>query len=95
VCAAAEDLWHAGPLQDIACLIVDVRMPRMSGLERQQQLATTHGPTPRICITAHDDAATRAGVARRGRGLCVHTVPRGGLAQGDAVVTEGGAGAQG
>jgi len=95
VCAAAEDLWHAGPLQDIACLIVDVRMPRMSGLERQQQLATTHGPTPRICITAHDDAATRAGVARRGRGHCVHTLPRGGLAQGDAVVTEGGAGAQG
>ena len=95
MCAAAEDLWHAGPLQDIACLIVDVRMPRMSGLERQQQWATTHGPTPRICITAYDDAAARAGVARRGRGLCVHTVPRGGLAQGDAVVTEGGAGAQG
>jgi hypothetical protein len=67
----------------------------MSGLERQQQLATTHGPTPRICITAYDDAATRAGVARRGRGLCVHTLPRGGLAQGDAVVTEGVAGAQG
>ena len=78
-CAAAEDLWHTGPLQDIACLIVDVRMPRMSGLERQQQLATTHGPTPRICITAHDDAAARAGVAPWGHRLCVHTLPRGGL----------------
>jgi FixJ family two-component response regulator len=79
VCAAAADLWHAGPLQDSACLIVDVRMPRMSGLERQQQLATTHGPTPRICITAHDDAAARAGVAPWGHRLCVHTLPRGGL----------------
>ena len=95
VCAAAEDVWPAGPLQDIACRIVDVRMSRMSGLERQQQVATTHGPTLRIGITAHGDAATRAGVARRGRGHCVRTVPRGGLAQGDAVVMEGEAGAQG
>ena len=50
-CAAAEDLWHTGPLQDIACLIVDVRLPRMSGLKRQRQVAATHGPLPRIVIT--------------------------------------------
>ena len=51
VCAAAEDLWHAGPPQDSAWLIVDVRMPRMSGLKRQRQVAATHGPLPRIVIT--------------------------------------------
>jgi len=69
VFASAEDLLHAGPLQDIACLIVDVRMPRMSGLELQRQLAATHGPMPLIVTTAHDDAAARAGVARWRRGL--------------------------
>ena len=72
--ASAEDFLHAGPLQDIACLIVDVRMPRMSGLKLQRQLAATHGPMPLIVTTAHDDVAARAGVARRGRGLCVHTL---------------------
>jgi len=50
-CAAAEDLWHAGPPQDSAWLIVDVRMPRMRGLKRQRQVAATHGPLPRIVIT--------------------------------------------
>ena len=49
--ASAEDFLHAGQLQDTACLIVDVRMPRMSGLKRQRQVAATHGPLPRIVIT--------------------------------------------
>src|SRR5262245_66632425 len=73
--ARAEDLWHAGPPQDSAWLIVDVWMPRMSGLKRQRQVAATHGPLPRIVITAHGDVAARAGVARRGRGLCVQPLP--------------------
>ena len=66
VFASAEDLLHAGPLQDIACLIVDVRMPQMSGLELQRQLATTHCPIPLIFITAHGDAAARAQALRAG-----------------------------
>ena len=33
VFASAEDFLQAGQLQDTACVIVDVRMPRMSGLE--------------------------------------------------------------
>src|SRR2546427_2245670 len=73
VFASAGDVVHAGPPQDIACLIVDVRMPRMSGLKLQRQLAATHGPMLFIFLTAHDDVAARAGVARRGRGLFVHT----------------------
>jgi CheY-like chemotaxis protein len=54
-CAAAEDLWHAGPPQDSAWLIVDVRMPRMSGLKRQRQVAATHAPLPRIVITGRNE----------------------------------------
>jgi formate hydrogenlyase transcriptional activator len=60
VFASAEDFLHAGQLQATACLIVDVRMPRMSGIELQRQLATTNYPMPIIFITAHGDEETRA-----------------------------------
>src|SRR5215510_6439510 len=58
--ASAEEFLHAGQLQDTACVIVDVRMPRMSGLELQQHLATTNCPIPLIFITGHGDEETRA-----------------------------------
>ena len=64
--ASAEDFLHAGPLQDTACLIVDVRMPRMSGLELQRQLAMADCPMPLIFITAQSDEATRARALRAG-----------------------------
>ena len=64
--ASAEDFLQAGQLQDTACLIVDVRMPRMSGLELQRQLAATHYPIPLIFITAHGDEATREQALRAG-----------------------------
>jgi FixJ family two-component response regulator len=66
VFASAEDFLHSGQRQAMACLIVDVRMPRMSGLELQRQLATTQGPIPIIFITAHGDAETRARALREG-----------------------------
>jgi FixJ family two-component response regulator len=64
--ASAEDFRHAGPLQPTACLIVDVRMPGMSGPELQRQLATAHWPIPIIFITAQSDEAPRARVLRAG-----------------------------
>jgi FixJ family two-component response regulator len=66
VFASAEDFCHAGPLQATACLIVDVRMPRMSGLELQRQLAMADCPMPLIFITAQSDEATRARALRAG-----------------------------
>jgi FixJ family two-component response regulator len=64
--ASAEDFWHAGQLQDTACLIVDVRMPRVSGLEFQRQLAAAHCPIPIIFITAHGDEEMRGQALRAG-----------------------------
>jgi FixJ family two-component response regulator len=58
--ASAPDYLQSGHLQDTACLIVDVRMPGMSGLELQQQLTTAQCPLPILFITAHGDAETRA-----------------------------------
>jgi FixJ family two-component response regulator len=66
VFASAQDFLQSGRLQDTACLIVDVRMPRMSGLELQQQLTTAHCPIPIVFITAHGDEETRARVVRAG-----------------------------
>jgi FixJ family two-component response regulator len=66
VFASAEDFLHAGQLQATACLIVDVRMPRMSGIELQRQLATANYPMPIIFISAHGDEETRARALRAG-----------------------------
>ena len=62
--ASAPDFLQSGQLPDTACLIVDVRMPGMSGLELQQQLTTAQCPLPILFITAHGDAATRARALR-------------------------------
>ena len=66
VFASAEDFLQDGQRQATACLILDVRMPRMSGLELQRQLATANSPMPIIFITAHGDAETRARALREG-----------------------------
>src|SRR5262244_919771 len=64
--ASAEEFLQAAQLQDTACVIVDVRMPGMSGLELQQHLATIQCPVPLIFITAHGDAEARARALRAG-----------------------------
>jgi FixJ family two-component response regulator len=64
--ASAEEFLQADQLQDTACVIVDVRMPRMSGLEFQQHLATIQCPIPLIFITAHGDEEARARALRAG-----------------------------
>jgi FixJ family two-component response regulator len=66
VFASAQDFLQSGRLQDTACLIVDVRMPRVGGLELQQQLTAAHRPIPIIFITAHGDEETRARALRAG-----------------------------
>jgi FixJ family two-component response regulator len=64
--ASAQDFLQSGRLPETACLIVDVRMPRMSGLALQQQLTTAQCPIPIIFITAHGDAETRTRALRAG-----------------------------
>jgi FixJ family two-component response regulator len=64
--ASAEEFLQAGQLQDTACVIVDVRMPRMSGLEFQRHLATIQCSVPLIFITAHGDEEARARALRAG-----------------------------
>ena len=57
--ASAEDLLGSAQLDDIACLIVDVRLPGMSGLDLQGQLLARKREFPMIVISAHDDPVAR------------------------------------
>jgi FixJ family two-component response regulator len=63
---SAEDLLNSGQLPEIACLIADVRMPGMSGLELQARLKAERCPIPIIFITAHGDAKMRIQAMRDG-----------------------------
>lgn len=65
-CASAHELLEASRRQEFACLIVDVHLGRMSGLELADRLAVEHFRAPIIVITAFDDEATRASAERAG-----------------------------
>jgi FixJ family two-component response regulator len=53
------DLIEAMPSFRPDCLVVDVQMPGLNGLEVQERLATNGNPLPVIFITAHDEAVPR------------------------------------
>jgi FixJ family two-component response regulator len=63
---SAEEFLNSGQLREIACLIADVRMPGMSGLELQARLKAERCPIPIIFITAHGDAKMRIQAMRKG-----------------------------
>ena len=56
---SAEELLGSARLDDIACLIVDVRIPGMSGLDLQRRILATNREFPMIFISAHDDPVAR------------------------------------
>ncbi len=64
--ASAEEFLKSGQQQQTACLIADIRMPGMSGLELQAKLNAEHRCIPTIFITAHGDAKMRMQALRAG-----------------------------
>lgn len=58
--ASAEQFLSSGRPNDSACLILDVRLPGMSGLELQNELGAAEVEVPIVFITAHGDNETRA-----------------------------------
>jgi FixJ family two-component response regulator len=63
---SAEEFLESDLHRKAACLIVDIRMPRMSGLELQTRLREEECNIPIIFITAHGDARMRIQAMRRG-----------------------------
>jgi FixJ family two-component response regulator len=53
--ASTQELLDAEVLAEPGCLILDVRMPGVSGLDLQHQLATGGNPKPIIFLTGHGD----------------------------------------
>jgi FixJ family two-component response regulator len=57
--ASAEEFLASGQREATACLITDVKMPGMTGLELQAKLAQADNRIPIIFITAYGDTRTR------------------------------------
>jgi FixJ family two-component response regulator len=64
--ASAEGFLSSVELKRIGCLISDIRMPGMSGLELQSKLNEERCKIPIIFITAHGDEKVRMQALRSG-----------------------------
>ena len=58
--ASAARLLKSRRLHRFSCLIADMRMPKMNGLELQQHLAASNHAIPTILMTAYPDERVRA-----------------------------------
>jgi FixJ family two-component response regulator len=63
---SAEAFLSSGRHRETGCLITDIRMPGMSGLELQSKLNSDHCPIPTIFMTAHGDEKMRLQAMRGG-----------------------------
>lgn len=64
--ALLHDLDHAPQGAAPACIVSDVRMPRMSGIELQQELKRRNVELPLIFVTAHADVPLAVEAMRNG-----------------------------
>src|ERR1700727_560580 len=63
---SAEEFLASDLHTRAACLIVDIRMPKMSGLQLQARLKEEDCNDPIIFVTAHGDSSTRIRAVREG-----------------------------
>jgi FixJ family two-component response regulator len=64
--ASGEQFLGAPHLRDFSCLVLDVQMPGMDGLELQRRLALASHPIPIVFITAFSEENTRERALRGG-----------------------------
>ena len=57
--ASAEEYLSSDQLERADCLILDIRMSGLSGIDLQRLLAANHSEVPVIFITAHEEEAER------------------------------------
>ena len=67
--ASADEYLQSSLVKTTRCLIADVQMPNMNGLELQEQLAQLGLDTPIIFLTAYPDDALKAR-ALNGGAIC-------------------------
>lgn len=66
VFSSAEDFLRSSSREHTSCLILDVHMPAMTGLELQRRLGGAQCRIPMIFITALDDPPARAQALKAG-----------------------------
>jgi FixJ family two-component response regulator len=64
--ATAEALLEHGPGGGAVCVVSDLKMPGMSGLELLSELRRRGGFPPVVLMTAHDEPGVREEAMRRG-----------------------------
>jgi CheY-like chemotaxis protein len=64
--SSAAECLASFPASQARCLILDVHMPRMTGLELLETLAARGACVPAIFVTAHDTPQTRERAHRAG-----------------------------
>ena len=72
--ASAEEFLQSDRLNDLSCVITDVQMPGMSGVELQDHLRTQGYRVPFIFFTAFPDEKVRARALAAGA-ICYLTKP--------------------
>lgn len=72
--SSAEDFLNSHRRQSTACLIADVQMPGMTGLELYCRLVASGNPTPTVLITAYPNDSVRARALKAGV-ICYLTKP--------------------
>jgi FixJ family two-component response regulator len=58
ILASADEFMQRAPIEDVGCLILDVQMPGLNGLELQKILARSDCPPPIVFITGYGDLPT-------------------------------------
>jgi len=66
--ASAEEFLASDQLGSANCLVLDVRMPGMGGIELLRRLVTSHRKIPVILITAYEEEGMRARALSGGAG---------------------------
>ena len=63
---SAENFLARYDAREVACLLVDIRMTGMSGLELQDRLIELHSPLPIVFITGHGDVPMAVSSMKKG-----------------------------
>ena len=69
--ASAEEFLSSDVIAKTSCLILDIAMPGMSGIELQRELVRRRQAIPIIFITAHTDETVRPRMLEQGAVECL------------------------
>lgn len=64
--ASAKEFLQSGPHDGVGCLVLDVQMPDLNGLELQQALVASERGLPIVFITGHGDIPTSVRAMKAG-----------------------------